>query len=57
MKELKEHIRRLKATNSRYHSRLAAKQPMHNTIIPNEELVNPNGENRDRNLDYEDFDD
>ena len=32
--ELEENVRQLKAKNARYHSRLAAKQPMRDTTIP-----------------------
>ena len=50
--ELEESIRRLKARNARYHSRLAAKQPMRDTTIPNGDPENLNEESRDP--DYED---
>ena len=51
--ELEENIRQLKAKNARYHSRLAAKQPAHDTVIPNGDPENPNEESRSRDPDYE----
>ena len=51
--ELEENICRLKAKNARYHSRLAAKQPMQNTVIPNGDPKNLNEESNDRDPDYE----
>ena len=51
--ELEESIRRLEAKNARYHSRLAAKQPAHNTMTTNGDLENLNEEIRDRDPDYE----
>ena len=51
--ELEENVRQLKAKNARYHSRLAAKQPAHDTIIPNGDPENLNKESRDRDPDYE----
>ena len=51
--ELEESIRQLKAKNARYHSRLAAKQPAHDTITLNRDPENLNEESRDRDPDYE----
>ena len=48
-----ENFRQLKAKNARYHSRLAAEQPAHNTAIPNGDPENLNEESRDRDPDYE----
>ena len=55
--ELEENIRQLNAKNPRYHSRLAAKQPAHNAVIPDGDPENLNEESRDRDPDYEGADD
>ena len=51
--ELEESIHQLKARNARYHSRLPAKQPARDTVIPNGDPENLNEESRDRDPDYE----
>ena len=55
--ELEENIRQLKANNVRYHSRLAAKRPTHDAVIPDGDPENLNEESRDRDPDYEGADD
>ena len=51
--KLEENIRELKAKNARYHSRLAAKRPMHNAVILDGDTKNLNEESHDRDPDYE----